>query len=627
MRYWLRGKIGGTLAFLAIAGLVAGGLGWVTSAALRLEQDQAVNNKLRIALYRMDSLVSPVIAREDSRPYSHYSAIYAPSAALNANGAACSPGTVLEPSPLLNAELADWILLHFQTDEESGWESPQVLSKSLMARLSRTNVKLCADSVTEKRARLLADLGRRFPHRELTALLEPRNGQQHGSEENTLLPAQGAWNYNRAKMNNEPASGQSANGSSEFYKRADVQAQTRQAVKADKQGEEPDVIIGNSHRNGEDWFSGNKTQPTRGEHVSVTLDSMAPLWMTSANGQEALLVARLVRIGPKEVCQGIVLDWPRLQGLLLERVNDLFPQGQVLPVREEVPSHPENSMSALPIELDPGPVASGADAPEWTPLRIGLTLAWLAALVALFAVGLGGWSLLELSQRRIRFVSTVTHELRTPLTTLRLYLDMLAGGIIKDEKQKTEYLQTLNAETDRLNRLVGNVLDFSRLENQRPRLEITKVALADLLEQVRSAWQSRCQDAGKELIIESVPESLFVSTDVKLVPQILGNLIDNACKYSRGAADRRIFLRARSEGRDALVLEVEDRGPGVPCRDRRSIFRPFRRGREANVTAGGVGLGLALAQRWAKLLGGRLTLQSDQKSPGACFRLELPQYG
>ena len=99
--------------------------------------------------------------------------------------------------------------------------------------------------------------------------------------------------------------------------------------------------------------------------------------------------------------------------------------------------------------------------------------------MALLAVGLGGWSLLSLSERRIRFVSAVTHELRTPLTTLQLYLDMLLGGLVRDEKQRTEYLQTLHAETDRLTRLVGNVLDFSRLENHQPRLMMGPVAVAD----------------------------------------------------------------------------------------------------------------------------------------------------
>src|SRR5580704_503375 len=125
-------------------------------------------------------------------------------------------------------------------------------------------------------------------------------------------------------------------------------------------------------------------------------------------------------------------------------------------------------MTALPVQLDPGRWAT-TWRPEWTPLRVGLVMAWAAALLALLVVGLGGWSLLDLSERRFRFVSAVTHELRTPLTTLRLYLDMLAGGLIHDEMQKKEYLQTLNGEADRLNRLVGNVLDFSCLENQKPR--------------------------------------------------------------------------------------------------------------------------------------------------------------
>jgi signal transduction histidine kinase len=298
-------------------------------------------------------------------------------------------------------------------------------------------------------------------------------------------------------------------------------------------------------------------------------------------------------------------------------------------------------MTALPAELDPGEVpvieAAQADAvpapppeltPEprlgWTPLRIGLGLAWMAALIALGAVGLGGWSLLNLSERRIRFVSAVTHELRTPLTTLRLYLDMLTSGLVKDEEQKGEYLHTLHTETERLSRLVGNVLDFSRLENQTPRLVRTRTTVGELLEQVRSTWQTRCHDGDKELVLDGGEgDATALVTDVNLVQQILGNLIDNACKYSRGAEDRRIRVRATASG-GRLVAEVEDRGPGVPQRERRSIFLAFCRGHAADVTAGGVGLGLALAQRWAQLLGGRLTLCSSPERTGACFRLELP---
>jgi signal transduction histidine kinase len=257
-------------------------------------------------------------------------------------------------------------------------------------------------------------------------------------------------------------------------------------------------------------------------------------------------------------------------------------------------------------------------------LRIGLAIAWAAVVLALVSVGLGGWSLLDLSERRSRFVSAVTHELRTPLTTLRLYLDMLTNGLIQDEKQKAEYLQTLHAEADRLNRLIGNVLDFSRLEKKRPRLEKTHVSLSDLVEQVRATWQARCLDAGKEMILDNPPGTdQILMTDPNLVQQVLGNLIDNACKYSRSAEDPRLWLRVCTNDAQ-VVFEVEDRGPGIPNAERRSIFSPFRRGRRAEEIAGGVGLGLALARRWACLLGGRLTLQAGCEKTGACFRFELP---
>jgi signal transduction histidine kinase len=257
-------------------------------------------------------------------------------------------------------------------------------------------------------------------------------------------------------------------------------------------------------------------------------------------------------------------------------------------------------------------------------LRIGLAFAWAAVLVALLAIGLGGWSLFNLSERRIRFVSAVTHELRTPLTTLRLYLDLLASGMVTDEKQKAEYLGTLNAEADRLHRLIGNVLDFARLEKSRPNVEKRSTAVGDLLGQLDRNWHGRCAAAGKELVVENrLPDGATVTTDPGLVEQIVGNLIDNAQKYSREATDPRITLRARAEA-DKLVIEVEDRGPGVTKRERGSIFRPFRRGHDADVKAGGVGLGLALATRWAQLLGGRLGVDAGCDGVGACFRLELP---
>ncbi len=635
MKLWLRGKRGALIAFVLISTLVAGGLGWVTAAALRLEQQQLEAraeaehyNKLRLALWRLDTLIAPALAKEDSRPYNHYSAIFAPPLVLQTGGKPYVQGTVLEPSPLLSADVPDWMLLHFQVDPDSGWRSPQVLSQRLADLLEKTGIQLPPKKVMRERQQLLAELTRHLQADRLVALVRA-HASRPPLEDVTLMPSSNTLNPANALANN-PGPGQSAKGGvdPEYRTRLNRQMSEKQQLAMPKaQYDDPSVALENTSRNGEDLFSQAKGKQTRREKVVVALGPMVPLWLSAQEQPERLVLARHVQIGKKEVCQGIVLDWPRLQTLLAEEAEkeDLFPSAQIHPVREEFPAHSERTMTVLPLELDADSIAAETAPAGWTPLRVGLTLAWAAALVALLAVGLGGWSLLDLSERRIRFVSAVTHELRTPLTTLRLYLDMLAGGMVKEEKQKEEYLQTLNAEADRLNRLVGNVLDFSRLENQRPRLAMAKIRLGDLLLQVHSTWQGRCQSAEKDLVLENtVGNDAQLFTDVHLVQQILGNLIDNACKYSRGADDRRIWLRARSQGGHRLVLEVEDRGPGVSQPDRRTIFRPFRRGHSVEVSAGGVGLGLALAQRWARLLGGKLTLQAAAESAGACFRLELP---
>jgi signal transduction histidine kinase len=765
MKNWLCGKRRGLVTFVLIAGLVAGGLGWATSAALHLEVEQhearraaehadrlrarqrehdqgqqalrreraqeesQIQNefaaKLRLALWRLDSRIAPVLAREDSRPYNHFSAVFAPPTVLDPHGHPYPPAVVLEPSPLLTAELPDWMLLHFQTSSESGWGSPQVLSRTYQRKLTQNAITFA--NVTRDRAQLLGELSSSATCQTLvtqvrsqelqmaaTAELEPNldnppqqaanpreskapapspiPSQVTGSQVMPMQPsAQAPGAQAPATQTSSGMGGTGGFGSqnptrrdfgSGYGGRAATRFQTNNEGKLSTYNDNAFSVYQNTMNFAYPWqlppgASGLATRGLR-EQLLVRMGPMTPLWLAAEEGPERLLVVRRVRISslwaeplallaawprtgapaalgvlspaltktaklphPKEVCQGIVLDWPRLKKLLATEVHDLFPAARVLPMREPQPSHPERTMTALPVEVDPGeepavlPPLLAAELPAeaqngeppalgWTPLRIGLVLAWAAALVALTAVCLGGWSLIDLSERRIRFVSAVTHELRTPLTTLRLYLDLLTGGLVQGEEKKAEYLGTLHTETERLTRLVGNVLDFSRLENQRPRLALAPLTVEELFAQLTATWQSRAREAGKELTLDNrAGPDAALRTDAQLLHQILGNLIDNACKYSRGAEDPHLWVRARRDG-GHLVLEVEDRGPGVPKRERRSIFRAFCRGGSADVTAGGVGLGLALAHRWAGLLGGRLTLCSPLQGPGACFRLEFP---
>lgn len=684
MRDWFRGKRGGLLGFLLVCTLVAGGLGWATRAALQLEQVQLTNQiaaehteRVRLALWRLDSRISAIVAREDSRPFNHFSAIFAPSLALDATATPAPPGSVLEPSPLLNAELPSWMLLHFQIDER-GWESPQVLSPTLRRWLGSRPGQVSLANVTPVRQQLVAELTRELP-----AALLLSQARKHAGDtiirDRTLLARQ---QVEQAIANNSMQAQNDMENWREFSSRAGNSSKLHYS-KPSEQRVSKDVALLSLCRNGEEWLHtynyGNSNYVNPGPNpggqgggggpmpqisngpigqpgnigfiqnpgfggrgngryegplqtlrlpvsseVVVRMSPLVGVWMRTTTDSDRLVALRMVRLEEKDVCQGIVLDGERLQELLAEEVQDLFPGGSLQPAREPTPDELGRSMTALPLRLETGGPPTPDD-PGWTPLRIGLSLAWAAAFLALVAVGLGGWSLLDLSERRIRFVSAVTHELRTPLTTLRLYLDMMLGGMITGEEKRNEYLRTLEAETDRLTRLVGNVLDYSRLESQRPALHQTDVTVADLLAQVQAAWGCRCGLAGKELLVEDHAPTAVLHTDVGLVMQILGNLLDNACKYSRDSSDRHVWLRARREG-SRLFFEVEDRGPGVPMPERRLIFRPFHRGRAFDATTGGVGLGLALALRWLHMLGGRLTLHAPAEG-GACFRVELPCRG
>ncbi|MBN2371343.1 MAG: hypothetical protein JXO72_12740 [Vicinamibacteria bacterium] len=356
---------------------------------------------------------------------------------------------------------------------------------------------------------------------------------------------------------------------------------------------------------------------SRAASPEVRIGMMEPLWM-----DDILVLARRVRIGKDELVQGCWLDWPRLDAWLLGSVRDLLPEARLHPVRDGE-TDPARRLAALPVRLEPGRVAAPLAAAPST-LRLPLGVAWASAIVSLLAVGTLLVGIASLGERRAAFVSAVTHELRTPLTTFRMYAEMLADGMVKDETQRHDYLATLQREAERQSHLVENVLAYARLERGRYGAVREETTVSALLGVTIDTLRRHARRCGMTLT-ESVPPecgAARVSVDASAVERILFNLVDNACKHAGHAEDRRIQLDA-GVSRGVVTLTVSDHGPGLGLKEARRLFRPFRKSaREAANSSPGVGLGLALSRRLARAMGGDLHLARSD-SGGASFSLRL----
>jgi len=317
------------------------------------------------------------------------------------------------------------------------------------------------------------------------------------------------------------------------------------------------------------------------------------------------------------------LDWPAIRAWLLDGVLDLVPLADLVPVTGDPDEDRTRRLAAVPVRIIPGKVPV-READGLSPVALSLLVAWVCVLGGAAAVGLLLTGAVRLSERRGDFVSAVTHELRTPLTTFRMYSEMLAEGMVPDEARRRQYLTTLRAEAERLTHMVENVLAYARLERGRGTGEAERLTLAELMDRVRDRIERRTRGAGMDLVIDVGDEAdaATVWVRVSAVEQILYNLVDNACKYAASASDRRIHLTAAPADGEA-VLTVRDYGPGISRAEARRLFRPFSKSaRQAAVSAPGVGLGLALAHRLARDMGGDLRLERPD-GEGAAFALHL----
>ncbi len=221
---------------------------------------------------------------------------------------------------------------------------------------------------------------------------------------------------------------------------------------------------------------------------------------------------------------------------------------------------------------------------------------------------------------RNALLSSVSHDLRTPLAIIVGAASTLLDDtkeLPKEEKQTL--LHNIYDEGDRLNRLIGNLLDMTRLESGTLKVKKEWYPVEEMIGVALNRTERRLK--GRNLRV-SVPPDLFAPVDGVLVEQALVNLLENAAKYTR--ADSPIEIRASVEDRE-LVIEVADRGPGIAAGDEERIFEKFYRGQiEGGPT--GAGLGLAIARAIAVAHGGRLVAK-NREGGGAVFLLMLPIEG
>jgi len=603
--------------FFAGSALVLGaGTVRLTTSQLELERQKAVAEQvarfhadLRLALWRMDSAINPIIAREASRPYYEYNPFYAPDHAYTRRWTEIRAGQVLVPSPLLQQPV-DWIKLHFQIAPDGAWSSPQVPHGAMRSLVD--GLGLPAGTVAAKAA-LLEDLQRRADAARFRKGI-PDWESDPGRDVVVAYERRRPASQSRSRVAN-------GNGVSEAVQRQNLKEYDRRArLTARTQFRfsrrvtlRPESLIANI---------GADDPAVAGDPVEVRQTHFVAYWVVGRQGKLHLFYLRGVSAGGEPHVQGFWIDWPRLQTALLDEVRDLFPQARLLPLPRTGLQDPSPALTSIPAWIA-SPMPEPPAMPRFTPVRISLGFLWIALIAGLAAVGLGLRSLTELSERRLDFVSAVTHELRTPLTTFRMYSEMLADGMVRDPERRAEYCRTLQREAERLSQLVANVLDYSRLERKAWKPKLVALPAGDLLQRLAERVRSCCAAAGMELVAENATaEGSTVTTDPEAVEQIIYNLVDNACKYAGGADDRRVHLRARDiEG--GIAIEVADHGEGVDPDLASRIFGAFSRGmREAHRSQPGVGLGLALCRRWARALGARLIL-ADNSSRGACFRLTL----
>jgi signal transduction histidine kinase len=218
------------------------------------------------------------------------------------------------------------------------------------------------------------------------------------------------------------------------------------------------------------------------------------------------------------------------------------------------------------------------------------------------------------------FVATVSHELRTPLTSIYGFAEtLLRADVAFGDSERAMFLSTIASETERLIRIVDDLLNVARLEAGMLGLAVRPTEVGEVAR--REAARIETETGGSRAVVLEIGEELLVDADPDRLAQVLGHLLDNAVKYSPDGGPVTVSARRRS---DTVEVRVTDEGIGLAPAERQRVFTKFFRGQQvAGDGTPGTGLGLFLSRGLVVAMGGRIWVESEE-GEGSTFAFDLP---
>lgn len=267
------------------------------------------------------------------------------------------------------------------------------------------------------------------------------------------------------------------------------------------------------------------------------------------------------------------------------------------------------------------PIGAGGRVILWSALVLGIVL--VGGLFMLYRLGMRQ---IALAKQQQNFVSAVSHELKTPLTSIRMYGEMLREGWADNEKKKS-YYDFIFHESERLTRLINNVLQLARMSRNEQAANLSIMTVGEALRDLKPRLESQLESSGFELIIdgEGGVDDRQIKIDIDWFIQIFINLIDNAVKFSANGDLKRVQLNYQLMQGNTIQFSVRDYGPGIAPDQMKNIFKLFYRSEnELTRETVGTGIGLALVQQLVSSMEGRVDVVNCD--PGAEFRIQLSVY-